>query len=348
MFYTSKGSDLKTIYIDPAYKAYYQDRLFDESDPVLNRDGTLSPNIRLRDKLVTKGIAVHTADLLLSKPDCDQDADYYSFGVLDNYRTLASCSNISMRAFVIFEPPVVAPHLYRELPELTKVFDRVYIHNIVGDGYSMKDVDASKLHKFYWPQPNREVLNAFWNTSNRERRVVVINGNHRPVSPYNELYSARIQAMASLARSEAVDLYGRGWKRWWSRSSMWIPYWRHYRTIMSIYKGPCESKYEVLGRYAFALCFENMAMNGYVTEKIFDCFYAGTIPLYLGAPDITELIPQNAYIDVRKFKNWQELHQVVMSMSDNEIDAMRKAGKDFLQSERGLLFYNGLIPIFEK
>lgn len=338
---------VQTIYVDPAYKAYYQDRLFDADDPALNRDDTLSPYIRLRAKLEQEGATVHTADFLFGEKESGKEADYYSFGMLENFQVLAAQPNIRMRAFVIFEPPVVAPHLYLELPELTRVFDRVYIHNIEGDGYSLKGVDISKLHKLYWPQPRAEVINTCWSMTDRQRRIVVINGNHKPVSAHKELYSKRIEAMASLAHLGAVDLYGRGWERWWSRNSFWIPYWRHRRTLMSIYKGSCASKYEVMGRYAFALCFENMEMKGYVTEKIFDCFYAGTIPLYWGATNIADLIPKEAYIDVRQFATWEQMHAALMCMSDQEIESMREAGRAFLRSDQGLNFYDGVFPIFK-
>ena len=116
---------------------------------------------------------------------------------------------------------------------------------------------------------------------------------------------------------------------------------------MSIYKGSCTSKYEVMGHYAFALCFENMAMKGYITEKIFDCFYAGTIPLYWGASDIADLIPSEAYIDVREFTTWELMYAALVRMSDHEIVSMREAGRAFLRSEQGLKFYHGLVPILQ-
>lgn len=115
---------------------------------------------------------------------------------------------------------------------------------------------------------------------------------------------------------------------------------------MSIYKGSCSSKYEVLSGYEFALCFENMAMKGYVTEKIFDCLYAGTIPLYWGATDIAELIPTDAYIDCRKFASWKQMQEVLMGMSDGQIRSMREAGRAFLQSDGGMRYYDSLLEIF--
>jgi hypothetical protein len=91
-----------------------------------------------------------------------------------------------------------------------------------------------------------------------------------------------------------------------------------------------------------------MAMKGYVTEKIFDCLYAGTIPLYLGANDITDLIPEEVYIDCRKFSSWEKMLAKVMAMTDKEIRSMRQAGRAFIQSVHGLKYYDSLIVLFKE
>lgn len=346
------GAQVKNIekkyYVDPYSKAYYEDRLFDRDNRVLNRDDSLAPFIRLRAVFEQQGGSVHTADYLPQQESQEQVFDYYSLGVLDSYDKLRVRNDVRLRGFVIFEPPVVDPRLYSALPELTAAFERVYIHNVDGDGYSLEGVDRPKLRKLFWPQPHKDVLIEFWKREERMRRVVMINGNHKPASYNGELYSKRIDALAVLSKFGAVDLYGRGWKKWWSRSSMWLPYWQHRGTLMSIYKGECESKYAVLSQYAFALCFENMAMKGYITEKIFDCLYSGTIPLYLGAKDVSDLIPDDVYIDCRKFASWEEIHEKIMGMREAEIRSMRAAGREFVQGAQGLKYYNSLIEIFHE
>lgn len=341
-------SQPKNVYIDPSSKAYYEDQLFNHTNQTLNRDGTLLPFIRLRLALRQQGIELFTADRLQKHASQGQSSDYYSLGVLENYKSLIARNELRLRAFVIFEPPVVDPSLYLALPALTAVFERVYVHNTEGDGYSLKGVDQSRLRKLYWPQPHSDVLIDFWSREDRLRRIVMINGNHKPVSYDRELYSKRIEALSALSEFGRVDLYGRGWGKWWSRCSMWLPYWSHRKKIMSIYKGACVSKYEVLSEYSFALCFENMAMKGYITEKIFDCLYTGTIPLYLGANDIGDLLPSDAYIDCRKFSSWKDMHDSIVSMSSNEIRSMREAGRTFIKSAQGLKYYDSLIEIFNE
>ena len=344
MMLTAPSSTM--IFIDPPSPAYYQNRLFDITNTLLNRDDTLVPYVRVRNACSAEGKTVQTADYLMQKKEVAFDCDYYSMGVLENYKLLQGRPGVRLKAFVIFEPPVVDPRLYKALPALTEAFECVYVHNTVGDGYSLAGVDTSKLRKLHWPQPRAAVIQSYWARTNRQNRVVVINGNHIPRNIQNELYSKRIEAMAKLAPLGVVDLYGRGWSKWWSRASMWHPYWRHRKTLMAIYKGPCESKYEVLGKYKFSLCFENMAMKGYITEKIFDCFYAGTVPIYLGAQDIGNLIPTGAYIDCRKYSSWLEMWNAIAGLSKHEVEGMRKCGKEFVSGAQGRFYYDALIMIF--
>jgi hypothetical protein len=332
-------SNLRKIFIDPSYSVFNDDKLFDLSNQTLNRDGQLLPFHRMREHFRAQGIDVHTADGLgKHRGDADGQADYYSLGILDNFDRISSGGTARLAAFVIMEPPVVIPQLYAALPQLTAAFDRVYLHNTAGDGYSLTGVDTAKLHRLYWPLPHDHVLEPFWSNETRMRRVVVINGSHKPRSRDREQYSLRIIAMAQLAKRGVVDLYGIGWNRWWSRSALWLPYWLNLRALMSIYKGKCASKFAVLQRYEFCLCFENMRMEGYITEKIFDCLYAGTIPLYLGAPDILDYIPSNVFIDCRKYSSWSEMWNDVSTLSPGEIKTMREAGRTFLASEMAQKF----------
>ena len=57
------------------------------------------------------------------------------------------------------------------------------------------------------------------------------------------------------------------------------------------------TKHQTIAAYPFCLAFENSITTDYVTEKIYDCLLAGTVPIYLGTPDVAEFVPEGSYID---------------------------------------------------
>lgn len=331
-----------TVFVDPTTGHFMDDRLFDVSDPTLNRDDQLLPFSRLRDRLAAAGVRIHTADRLRAGRGLGRINHYWSIGLLDGYRDLVGRPGVVLKGFMMFEPPLVAPAMYAALPELTRSFEHVYLHNTLGDGYSLDGVDRSRLHRFHVPQPYPGVVEPYWSAGERLNKIVVIAGNHNPGTARPELYSHRIEAVAALAPLGCVDLYGKGWDRWWSRHSMWLPYWRHRRALMLAYRGACASKLPVLSRYRFALCLENMPMRGYVTEKIFDCFYAGTVPVYQGGEGVEEYLPPGTFIDRQAFGSWREMWTALSRMPDDEVASYRNAARDFLRSPGYLPFFHGL------
>lgn len=333
----------QAVFIDPSSEHFLSDRLFDLEDSNLNRDGTLIPFGRLREYLAKQGIPVFTADKLRDGSErCDLN-HYWSLGLVDGYEEFIGDPAVRLRGFILFEPPLVLPEVYERLPTLASHFEEVFIHNVVGDGYSLEGVLHERLRKLHWPQPYADVLPQFWNNKDRVNKLVVIAGSHNPGRYKPEFYSERIKAIAALSERDCIDLFGRGWDRWWSRQSMWWTYWRYRSQVMSCYRGGCESKWEVLSRYRFSLCFENMPMTGYITEKIFDCLYAGTVPVYWGAPDIESFIPTEAFVDMRNFSTCQEMRDYILSISDQQWQEMREIARDFLRTQGVTEYYNSLL-----
>jgi hypothetical protein len=72
--------------------------------------------------------------------------------------------------------------------------------------------------------------------------------------------------------------------------------------------------------------------DGYVSEKIFDCFFAGTIPIYLGAPDIERYVPPETFIDLRQFRSYADLERFVNDIDDKTAHRYIEAATDFLSS----------------
>jgi len=58
------------------------------------------------------------------------------------------------------------------------------------------------------------------------------------------------------------------------------------------------TKEEGLCDYMFSVVIENGFYESYFTEKILDCFATGTIPVYMGSPDIGKYFNQNGIINL--------------------------------------------------
>jgi alpha(1,3/1,4) fucosyltransferase len=349
------------VFIDPSYSVFYDNELF-KATSKWNRDGQFAPYILLKKKLTEKGISVNTADYLLDRQGAGRVNIYASFGLISNYRELSKRGEVYLQSFYILEPPVVDPYLYSEIDSLTRYFDKVYVHNTQGVGYEKHFGHQSNLRKFFWPQLENGVIEPLWN--NKDRGFLTMISSNKTASPYlqvsrgqnpigfkislnknpglkdSELYSERIRALAALQGLGTVDLYGYGWdislyqilrKMPYSQSFPYM-YWKNRKALRAIYKGAVKSKYETLSRYKFSLCFENMAMPGFITEKIFDCFFVGTIPIYLGAPDVENYMPKSCFIDMRDFDNYAELHSYLSNLSDEDISSFRMAVREYLSS----------------
>lgn len=145
-----------------------------------------------------------------------------------------------------------------------------------------------------------------------------------------EIYKDRIEAIYYFSNQVGFKLYGIGWDQSISGYGM-----RYQKAAIKVWAGTLEynRKREIMGGFKFALCFENCIFPGYVSEKIFDCFIAGCIPVYYGAPDIADFVPENTFIDFRKFKNYNDLDQYLRNVSESDALTYLNAARDFLASD---------------
>jgi hypothetical protein len=118
------------------------------------------------------------------------------------------------------------------------------------------------------------------------------------------------------------DIYGPGWDGLGDVA------------VRSVWRGPwLGSKLELLGRYRFTIAYEN-CMNdaGYISEKIFDAFLGGTVPVYLGNQRIQEFVPPGSFVDARGFKTPHELGLFLKGMPSRQWAEMRAEGDEFLRN----------------
>jgi len=83
-------------------------------------------------------------------------------------------------------------------------------------------------------------------------------------------------------------------------------------------RGP-ETKLATLARHRFTLAFENSVAVDYVTEKLFESLLAGSVPVYLGAPNVAEHAPApGCYLDVSSFSGPAELAAHLRVLVDDD------------------------------
>lgn len=108
-------------------------------------------------------------------------------------------------------------------------------------------------------------------------------------SPVNN--SHRLEYLSELMEYLPIDSYG-----CWRRNCM-LDEDKGYVT-----------KLDIIKQYKFTIAFENAISKDYVTEKFFEPLIAGSVPVYLGAPNIGIFSPgEHAFIDVRDYDSPQSL-----------------------------------------
>jgi hypothetical protein len=219
--------------------------------------------------------------------------------------------------YMLFECEVVHPHAWKK--EKYESAKAVFTWND-------ELIDNKKYFKFNFP----------WGYSNKMK----IGLNHKDkfctlIAGYKlskhklELYHDRIYAIRYFEKNhpDEFDLYGRGWPVTFDPDQP-LEYFPSYR-------GELEDKLSVLERYKFSICYENARdIQGYITEKILDCFAAGCVPVYWGASNITDHIPAECFIDRRNFDNYDDLYLFMKNMRDEEYLEYQKNMLNFLQSDK--------------
>ena len=290
------------------------------------------------------GLDVMTADMLPRRGIEPRDARVISYDWPPSTEELVQ-RGAKLRVLTSLEPPVIAWELYYHLPRFSARFD----HTFLFGGGRPRAASSTRFHALCFPQvrqsrtittektgflvsitSNKAMVRSFTRWFDRPREVSIKREIAARLYPAigRDLYLERLRAAAYFARRADFDMFGQGWHR----RHPAVPRTLH-EAAMRAYRGPVPEKLETLARYRFCLCFENSQFDGYVSEKIFDCFFAGTVPIYLGAPDISQYVPGQTFIDMRRFANYRELEVFLDSLRDSDIRDYLAAASEFVHSE---------------
>ena len=187
---------------------------------------------------------------------------------------------------------------------------------------------------------NRIRTDVFGDLTDKEKLCTLISSN-KVSDDGRELYSERVKSIEWFEENHPVDfdLYGIDWEFGffsgaWKKLNRFSKLRKVIGKNYQTYKGRVDSKIATLSKYRFSICYENVKnIPGYITEKIFDSFFAGCVPIYWGAPNIAEYVPGNCFVDRTNFDNHAELYDFMSQISDKKYAEYQHNIREFIKSD---------------
>lgn len=312
---------------------YQQDRVNNASFDEIDRHHTYNPtftNRLLRSEFLKHGIE-------LNNPDVNQGKDI-AFSILHDGQNLGHVP--SPKYLIATENPFICPLNQNE--SFLKSFDAVFTWNQNFMGL------PNATHVFI---PNQITIKNSPSFDNRPIFSCIINANKAfPSEVPHDLYKERINVIRWYEKNapQYFSLYGLGWGK---PEPAFSPKEKIVRRVKRLgtqlfgykpfpsYAGEIEDKAIVYQNTKFGFCYENVAnLPDYISEKIFDCFFNGCVPVYWGSNTIEKHIPSNCYIDRREFKSTEEVHQFLLTIDDTKYQKYQENIQSFLSSPKAMEF----------
>ncbi|MFA5108771.1 MAG: glycosyltransferase family 10 [Candidatus Micrarchaeia archaeon] len=339
---------------------YAQNQLFCLQNEILNRDNTLRPFYELKKSLGKKGFEANTVDMTKNF----KDADAYIFfdipkkQIDKRYYEMAKKTEKKEIYLILYEPPATRPDNYDR--RLHENFRRIMTWN---DDF----IDGTKYIKgnFATPYMEGEKIEIPHVDFDSRKMMCMVTANKYSAHP-DQLYTARTDAAKWMEKNhpQEFDLYGQRWElpvfhsdfleragvnnlsKAMHKFKVRLPNKTFYKSNF----GPIKNKKEVMQKYKFCICYENQRdVPGYVSEKIFDAFFSGCVPIYLGANNIEKYVPKKCFIDMRDFDEFEQVHANISKMERNEFEERVCCIEDFLNSKKCAQFkINHFVSQFEK
>jgi hypothetical protein len=90
----------------------------------------------------------------------------------------------------------------------------------------------------------------------------------------------------------------------------------HGGKVMNNTGGPVPDKEPFIRGYRFHLALENSIAGGYITEKIYDAFMGGCVPIYWGTRRVSEYFNPRAFLFVPEVSPEQGLDRISAAVAD--------------------------------
>ena len=306
----------------------------------------------LKDILEKKGISVVSSNNFLTQPERYKSFTKLLISDMITPDTFGLIQKGCLASIILStESPNVALGFYSRLKDISSTYKNVFLYS----GFENSVSSGASFHKLYWPNSTTSVIDQQLPWSSRDLLVMVASNKRRfdvdPNKPFlglrrflkdclltfnkvknpllriKDLYQVRLDAILYFSSAKDFKLFGTRWSEPYGINK------KYHKAALIAGGQKCEDKLQTLSRYKFNLCFENCIYPGYITEKIFDCFFSGTIPIYYGAPDITDFIPKGCFIDFRDFSNFRELDSFIRNVDESEANIYLANASSFIKSD---------------
>lgn len=94
----------------------------------------------------------------------------------------------------------------------------------------------------------------------------------------------------------------------------------------------------------FTIAIDSMQYPGFITEKITNAFMNRTIPIYLGAPDVTEIFNPKAFINIADYESLDDVLERVKYLDTHDDEYMKMIREPaFIDPDFAQKTYDGLV-----
>jgi hypothetical protein len=307
---------------------YVNDQIFNKTNLYLNRDNCLVFFHLLQDYFLAAGVQLSTQDI--------NDPSVCDFIIYNEMPAIKPQSAAQKKTYLLlFESELIRPDNW-DLPAHKK-FLKIFTWH---DDF----IDNRRYYKMNFTHSGSVPFLSF---DEKSKFCTLIAGDKRLDHPL-ELYSQRRETIRWFEKNhpEDFEFFGLGWNQFTFQGPKFVRALNKLPLLRNVlaekwpsYRGKLESKLSTLSQYKFSICYENARdIPGYITEKIFDSMAAGCIPVYWGASNISEYIPESCFVDRRMFKTYEDMYSFLTGMTASEYNDRLREIQKYLSSPRHDLF----------
>lgn len=311
------------IYANLYADGHQANSLFAAEDTVHRHNPTYTPRL-LRQRFLERGIEINTPDM--------NEGKEVAFDIHLEGRPLGPAQK--RRYLIALENPNI--NKLNACADYCSQFDLAFVWD--SRLYSLPNVVHILIpYPMQWED--------FKGSEQRDIFSCLINANKafKETLP-TDLYLERLKTIRWYEKNapDQFHLYGLGWEKSTPAFNFFGRVTRSLERLKTrffkippfpSYRGELIDKGSVLRRSRFSYCYENSRdLTNYITEKVFDSLVHGCVPVYWGADNVLDYLPEGCFVDKRKFKSTAEVHHHLMSISDSDYDNYQSQIRKFLTS----------------